>query len=352
MSLQNPIRTALLSYGMSGEIFHAPLLSVHQGFLLTKIMERSSDKARHRYPEVSIVRTLDEVLADKTVELVIVNTPHATHADLAFSVLDAGKHVIVEKPFTTTVEEGRRLMARAKEKGLQLAVFQSRRWDGDFMTVRKIIQSGRLGRIVEFEAHYDRYRPVVDHKIWKEIPGAGSGILYNLGAHMIDQALVLFGLPSYIDARLGIQRIGGTSDDFYDLRLQYDDGMLVILKSSYLVREHGPRYVIHGEAGSFRKYGLDPQEQALKEGAVPGTAGWGAELPAYYGTLTTTIDGLAFTSAVETLAGNYGAFYDAIYSAIREGKALPVTAEEALQVIRLIALAVQSNKEKKALPVR
>lgn len=351
MATHRPIATALLSYGMSGEVFHAPLLTAHRGFSLVKILERTKDKARQRYPEVKVVRSLEAILADDAIELVVVNTPHNTHADLTAQVLDAGKHVIVEKPFTNNVGEGERLVALAQSRNLMLSIFQNRRWDGDFMTVQQVIKAGVLGSVVELEAHYDRYRPTVDYATWKEKNEPGSGILYNLGAHMIDQALVLFGMPRRLTAHVGIQRPGGEAEDFYDIRMEYDH-CSVILKSSYVVREPGPRYQVHGMNGSFVKHGLDPQEEALKEGKTPGGPQWGADQSNIWGKLNTTLaGGLHVDGKIETVHGNYLGFYDNIYEHLREGKPLAVTAGQALQVIRIIELAQKSSREQKTISI-
>lgn len=343
MSLQS-INTAILSYGMSGEIFHAPLLTAHKGFQLTTILERSKDKARLRYPATKIVRSIDEILKDDAIELVIVNTPHESHLELTTRVLEAGKHAVVEKPFVISSAEGEELITLAKRKNLVLTAFQNRRWDGDFKTVKKVLSSGVLGKVVEFEAHYDRYRPEVDRSTWKELKGVAAGILYNLGSHLIDQALDLFGMPESVTALTGIQREGGEAEDFYDIRMKYPQHY-VTLKSSYLVREHGPRYIIHGVKGSFIKNGLDPQEQALKEGGLPGALTWGTESSEWWGTLNTEIDSLHYTGKVETLPGNYLEFYDAVYAAVREGKEPVVTAREATNVIKIIELVTLSSKE-------
>ncbi|HEX5168424.1 MAG TPA: Gfo/Idh/MocA family oxidoreductase [Cyclobacteriaceae bacterium] len=344
MTLSNPITAAILSYGMSGEIFHAPLLSAHPGFRLVKILERSKDKARLRYPDVAVVRALEDVLADDRVELVIVNTPHDSHFDLTKKVLEAGKHAIVEKPFVTCSAEGQQLIALASGKKLILSGFQNRRWDGDFKTIQKVIEEGMLGPLVECEVHYDRYRPEVDFTTWKESNGPSSGILYNLGSHLIDQALTLFGMPESLTAMKGAQRKGGGADDFYDIRLKYKNHH-VILKSSYLVRESGPRFILHGINGSFIKYGIDPQEQALKESGIPGSAGWGREAEQDWGTINTQLNSLHYKGKIETLPGNYLEFYDNIYSAIREGKDLAVKPEQALAVIKIIEAVIVSSSE-------
>ena len=348
--ISNPITTALLSYGMSGEIFHAPLLAAHEGFQLKSVVERSQDKVRHRYPQVKSIKDRKEILQDDSIELVIVNTPNETHHSYVIEALEAGKHVIVEKPFTVTAKEADELIALAKKKAKILTVFQSRRWDGDFMTVQKVVKDKLVGKIAEFEAHYDRFRNYIEANTWKEELKPGTGILYNLGSHMLDQVLVLFGMPLEVDARVGIQRPAGKVDDYYDIRLMYD-GFLVIVKSSYLVREQGPRYVLHGTEGSFVKYGIDPQEQALKDGKMPGSAGWGVENKSEWGKINSTIKGTHVEDKIETLTGNYSGFYQNVYEAIRENKPLAVKPEEARQVIHLIELCYESNKLRRAIKI-
>lgn len=345
--MYSPINTALLSYGMSGEIFHAPFLSVHSGFHLKKVVERSKKKINQRYSQVISVADKSDVFNDESIELVIVNTPNETHYPLVKEALNAGKHVIVEKPFTVTSAEAEKLISFANAKNKILTVFQSRRFDGDFKTLQKVIKDGWVGKIVEFEAHYDRFRNYIEPNTWKEGIKPGTGILYNLGSHMLDQVLVLFGKPNEVDARIGIQRPHGAVDDFYDIRLSYND-LLVIVKSSYLVREQGPRYILHGVKGSFVKYGIDPQEQDLKEGKLPDSAGWGREDEKGWGKINSTINGVDVEKKIETLPGNYKEFYDNVYDAIRNQKTLIVKPEEAKEVIRLIEACYESNKLKKA----
>lgn len=345
--MNSPINTALLSYGMSGEIFHAPFLSVHSGFHLKKVVERSKKKINQRYSQVISVADKSDVFNDESIELVIVNTPNETHYPLVKEALNAGKHVIVEKPFTVTSAEAEKLISFANAKNKILTVFQSRRFDGDFKTLQKVIKDGWVGKIVEFEAHYDRFRNYIEPNTWKEEIKPGTGILYNLGSHMLDQVLVLFGKPNEVDARIGIQRPHGAVDDFYDIRLSYND-LLVIVKSSYLVREQGPRYILHGVKGSFVKYGIDPQEQDLKEGKLPDSAGWGREDEKGWGKINSTINGVDVEKKIETLPGNYKEFYDNVYDAIRNQKTLIVKPEEAKEVIRLIEACYESNKLKKA----
>jgi scyllo-inositol 2-dehydrogenase (NADP+) len=345
----SPIITALLSYGMSGEVFHAPLIVSNPNFQLKSVGERSIFKVNQRYPSVKSVKSYADILNDESVELVVVNTPNETHYSFTKEALEAGKHVIVEKPFTVTAEEANQLIALSKEKKKILTVFQSRRWDGAFLTLQQVVKDGAVGKVVEFEAHYDRFRNYIEPNTWKEEAKPGTGILYNLGSHMLDQAIVLLGMPDEVDARVGAHRPGGKVADYYDIRLTYKD-ILVIVKSSYLVKEQGPRYILHGTEGSFVKYGDDPQEQALKDGQLPGI-NWGLEDKKWWGKLNSTVNGVAVEEKVETLPGNYPAFYQNIFEAIREGKPLAVKPEESRDVIRLIEMCYESNQLRKAIKV-
>ncbi|HEU5148545.1 MAG TPA: Gfo/Idh/MocA family oxidoreductase [Chryseosolibacter sp.] len=343
---QRKIKTSLLSYGMSGEVFHGPLLEAHSGFEIVSVMQRNPAKpARHPY---RVVNDFEEILSDESVELVVVNTPNDSHHRYAAQALKASKHVIVEKPFTVTVQEADELIELAKQQKRMLTVFQNRRWDADFLTVRKVLDAELLGKLVECEIHYDRYRNYIEPDTWKEEAKAGTGILYNLGSHLIDQALVLFGMPRYVDARIGIQRPGGRVDDFFDIRLEYD-GFLTILKSSYLVREQGPRFILHGTEGSFLKAGIDPQEQALKDKKTPGMAGWGAEDKQWWGKLNTTVNNKHIEGPYETVPGNYLSFYDNVYDVLVNGGPLAVKAEESRNVILLIEACQESNRKRSAL---
>ncbi len=335
------IKTALCSFGMSGKVFHAPLLTAHKGFALESVWQRTKHDARDTYPSIRIERSLEAILADPEIELVIVNTPEPTHFSFAQAALAAGKHVVVEKAFTSTLAEAETLIELSQQKGKVLSVFQNRRWDADFLTLQKVIQEELVGRIVELEIHYDRYRTFIQDS-WKEEPETGGSLLYNLGAHLIDQALVLFGLPEKVFADLAIQRTGGKIHDYFSVMLYYP-GHKVILKSSYLVREPGPRYQLWGEKGTFYKWGLDPQEDALKAGISPLGQDWGQEPKSEQGLLHTEMNGLPFRGRIESLPGNYLAYYDSIYAAIREGAELAVTAAQARNVMRVIEAALQSH---------
>jgi len=336
------INTALCSYGMSGMVFHGPLLEVHPGFRITKILERKRRISEGKHPDAVIVRDLSAVVEDPDVEMVVVNTPDHLHAEMARSALEAGKHVVVEKPFTLDPADGEELIGLAREKGVLLSVFQNRRWDGDFLTVKEIIQTGKLGRLVEYESHFDRYRTAIQPS-WKDL-STGTGTLYNLGSHLVDQALHLFGMPGRLFCDSRLLRDGARTDDSFDLLLHYP-GFKCLLRSSYLVREPGPRFILHGTDGSFLKWGIDPQEEALKEGAVPGTVGWGEEPEPEWGRINTTFFGERLDGKYPTLPGNYLAFYDALHGAIRKGDPLPVDPAEALNVVRIIQAAYRSSRE-------
>jgi scyllo-inositol 2-dehydrogenase (NADP+) len=347
--MSKQINTAFASFGMSGLVFHGPLLSIHNGFHIHKILERSKNLSKSRYPEATVVRNFDDLLTDD-IELVIVNTPDHTHYEYTKKALEAGKHVVVEKPFVQNTELGKELIDLADKKGLVLTVFQNRRWDGDFMTVRKVIESKMLGKLVEYEAHFDRYRNFIQPDTWKEDPGTGTGILFNLGSHMIDQAVVLFGKPAFVSADIRHMRPGSKVDDYYDINLFYDD-VKVKVKSSYLVREEGPRYILHGTEGSFLKWGIDPQEAALKKGGLPTDEGWGVEDEEDWGVLNTGLDGLHMEGRIETLTGDYSRFYKNVYETICNGAELAVKPKESLLGVEIINAAFESNKAGKRIQI-
>lgn len=340
------INAALCSYGMSGVVFHGPLLRTHPGFTITKILERSKNESEGKHPGALIVRSYEAILEDPEVELVVVNTPDHLHLEMAGQALRAGKHVVVEKPFTLQAEHGNQLIALAKENGVELTVFQNRRWDGDFLTVREIIRSGKLGRLVDFESHFDRYRTEIQES-WKD-RSTGTGTLYNLGSHLVDQALQLFGMPEHLYCESRMLRDGALTDDSYDLFLHYPK-FKCQLRSSYLVKVPGPRFTLHGTGGSYLKWGIDPQEAALKAGEIPGAEGWGKETESDWGIINAFADGSFSEGTYPTHSGNYLAFYDNLYEAIRENKALAVTPEQARDVIRIIEAAYESSKEKKVM---
>jgi scyllo-inositol 2-dehydrogenase (NADP+) len=348
--MKKVIKTGLFSYGMSGMVFHAPLLHTHPDFVIKKILQRNSDSSKEKYPYVELARDYRELLDDPDIELVIVNTPDHTHYEFTRESLEAGKHVIVEKPFTLTVEEGEKLIKLARKKGKILSIFQNRRWDGDFLTVKKIVEEKLLGRLVEFESHFDRYRNYIKDN-WKEDPSCKSGTLYNLGSHTIDQALVLFGMPEYVNADIRILRKGGKVDDSFDIRLGYRD-IKVTVRGGYLVREQGPRYILHGTEGSFLKSGIDPQEEKLTQGHFPDETDWGIDPEENWGILNTTVNGLHFRGRIETFPGTYSDYYTNIYNVLASGKELMVKPRESLNVIKIIQAAYESSKSKETIGLK
>ncbi len=346
-----PIKTAICSFGMSGRVFHAPFLHVNPGFELYSVWEREKNLAAAIYPTIRTCRELPELLGDPATELVIVNTPNYTHYDYTKLALQAGKHVIVEKPFTITEAQGLELIELAKQTGKKLSSYQSRRFDSDFRTVRRIVESGVLGKIVEAEIHYDRFTPTLSPKVHKETPGPGTGLLYDLGAHLIDQALQLFGDPEAVFADLFIIRDNSKVDDYMEVLLYYP-GLRVRLKSSYLVREPLPAYSVFGHKGTFIKTRADVQEKHLLAGEAPTGDDWGVEPVSEQGLLHTEVDGKVIRERVPTEKGSYMDYFNGMYEAIRNNAPLPVTAEQGLRIIRVIEKAYQSRAEKKIVPFK
>ena len=342
----NKIKTALLSFGMSGKVFHAPFIALHPGFELMGSWERTKKLIQEEYPEVISYPTLESILEDASIELVIVNTPVATHYEYAKKVLLAGKHAIVEKAFTTTVAEAKELADLAKEKGLKLAVFQNRRWDSDFKTVREVFLSENLGEIVEAEFHFDRYNPILSPKVHKETVNDGAGILKDLGPHIIDQALYLFGFPKAVMGDVRITRTDSLVDDWIDICLYYDN-LRVRLKAGFFVREANPAYVLHGKKGSFLKPRGDIQEDELKLNKKPNLDSWGTEDIALKGILHTEIKGEIINKKTPTQQGNYYDFFDGVYHSIINNSPEPVTAQEGVQVMKIIEAVIESNAQQK-----
>ena len=343
-----PINTALCSFGMSGYVFHAPFIEVHPAFNLYGVWERTKNNAQAKYPNIKTFRTLEEMLADQNIELVVVNTPSVTHYDFAKQAINSGKNVVVEKPFTATVEQAKELIQLAKEKNVALSVYHNRRYDSDFKTVKKILDEGWLGNIVEAEIHYDRYDPGLSYKLHKEIPTAAVGSIYDLGSHLIDQALVLFGMPNAVFADLDTYRPNSKVGDYFDIKLFYSTHR-VILKSSYYVREALPGNIMNGTKGTFIKSKADIQEAELQAGKIPGSKDWGAEPDKEKGLLHTEKDGKIIREQIPTLNGDYMEYYEGIYQALRNNGLVPVTGTEGMDVIRVIEAALKSNREKKVI---
>ncbi len=339
---------ALCSFGMSGLVFHAPFIEAHPRFNLYAVWERSAKTASSYYPAIISFNTLDELLSDKAIDMVIVNTPNYTHFEFAKKALEAGKHVLVEKAFTVTVKEAEELINIAETNNRQLAVFQNRRYDSDFKTVKKIVDEKLLGDIIEAEFHFDRYKPALSPKQHKETAIPGSGLLHDLGPHLIDQALYLFGLPGYVSGVLRTVRPGSIVNDYFDITLLYDT-FSVRLKSSLLVKEILPAYILHGTKGSFTKERADVQEDNLKIGLKPGSATWGIEPETACGFLNLESTG---KTGIASLPGNYMEFYDDLHEALKNGNKLPVTGLDGLLVIQVIESVIESNATKKMVSMK
>lgn len=342
------IKTALLSYGMSGRVFHAPFIALHKGFQLTGSWERSTKLIQQHYPGTQSYPSLEAVLADDEVKLVVVNTPTSTHYDYAKQALLAGKDVIVEKAFTTTVAEAVELKSLSEKLGCKISVYQNRRWDSDFKTVQKIKNDKVLGDIIEAEIHFDRYKAGLSHKQHKEIPQPGAGTLNDLGPHLIDQALYLFGMPQSVFADVRTTRAGSQVDDWFDIYLYYPS-LRVRLRAGLLIKEPGPGFILNGTKGSFIKSRADVQETNLQAGMKPGIINWGEEPESESGLLHTEINGKSVREKIPTLKGNYYDYYNAVYNAITENKAMPVTCDDGINVMKIIEGAVKSNKEKRVI---
>ncbi|MBD2846934.1 oxidoreductase [Paenibacillus sp. IB182496] len=341
------IEVGVIGYGLSGSVFHAPLIAATDGLRLAAFVSSDPAKVHRDYPGASVYDSVDALVAREELDVIVVSSPSRTHYDYAKQALKAGKHVIVEKPFTATAAEAEELIALAQQRGLVLTVYQNRRWDGDFLTVRRLVDEGLLGRITRYEAHYDRFRPEPNPGIWKEQDEPGTGILYDLGSHIIDQALTLFGAPETVWADLGMEREGSRIVDRYHVVLGYASGLRAILQSGSLVLRQGPRYQVHGDGGSFVKSGLDPQEQQLKDGLQPGAPDWGRDRPQTYGELTRMTGGLTLHSKVETVVGSYERFYEGVVRAVTEGAPPPVAAADGLRTIQVIEAALRSHAEQR-----
>lgn len=344
--MKNQIITAIASFGMSGQVFHGPSLKVNSGFLVSSIFERSKNISKKIFPEAKIVRSFDEILNDSNIELIIINTPDSLHFEMAKKAFEAGKNVVIEKPVTLQSAEAEELIKVAQTNNVIFTVYQNRRWDGDFRTVQKVLSENKLGRLVEFESHFDRYRTFITPDTWKEEGDEYSGVLYNLGSHLVDQAFVLFGKPEAVTAHLKIVRTGGTVYDYFDIRLEYKS-FAALLKCSYLVKNAGPRFTLHGELGTFYKSGIDSQEELLKSGELPNSEDWGTEPPDEWGIIFYNQEGEEVEDLVETVPGDYNIFYNNIYDVLRNGAELLVKPFEAVEVLKILEACLQSNREKR-----
>ena len=345
MSENKRIKVGLIGFGVAAKFMHAPFLATNDSYEVVAVLERHKNESQQLFPQATVVRNMEELLGINETELIIVTTPNDTHLPYALQGLQEGKHVVLEKPFTITSEDALQLIEATKQSGKILSVFQNRRYVSDFLTIKEVLNKNLLGTVHEFEGHYHRFRPEARPGAWREEAKPGSGILYDLGSHLIDQALVLFGLPKTITADIRMQRPHAQADDYFDLRLDY--GFLkVILKAGMLVREPGPRYQIHGTKGSFIKYGEDPQEVLLRAGVLPTAPDWGVESEEIYGLLHTEINGTIVKEKYPSQTGNYGYYYQHLHDTISGKLPLREKPEHGYNTIKLIELALQSQKSK------
>jgi predicted dehydrogenase len=347
------IGVALIGYGFVGENFHAPLIASTDELKLAVVSSSKPEKVHERFPYVTVADTPEAAITDPQTDLVVIASPNTSHVPLATAALNAGKHVVVDKPFTITTEEARGLAKLATEKQRVLSVFHNRRWDADYLTLRKLIADDVLGEINFFESHIDRFRPTVRDR-WREQAGPGSGLWYDLGPHMIDQALQLFGMPETVQATIFGQRPGAQTDDYAHVILGYSRGLQVVLHGSMLAAGGSARFLIHGSTASWSKFGIDVQEPQLISGMRPGDAGWGVD--PITGTLftgaTSGRNELATESAVPNEVGSYEHYYAGIRDVILGRGPNPVPVEEAIQVMVVLEAALASAKTGQKQPVR
>ena len=340
------IEVGLVGFGLAGRAFHAPVIRAVPGLHLAAIVQRSGSEAAENYPDVRIVRNLDELLSIAEIRLVVIATPNETHYPFARQCLEAGRDVVVDKPFTTTLEEAKLLVQLAKKTKRLLTVYQNRRYDGDFQAIRQLLEAGTLGRIVRFETAYDRYRPQLKPGAWREAARPGSGILFDIAPHLIDHALVLFGLPEAVTADVRIERENAAADDAFDVTLHYSNGMRAALRSSILAAAPRPRFVLLGTQGSFVKQTFDRQEMNLRRGYIPAGKPWGYETEEEWGVLTIPAGDSFENRRIPSASCDYRDYYSNLRDAILGRAALAVTPEWSLDVMRLLEVARESSKRR------
>lgn len=353
--MRRKYKIGLIGFSIGGYVFHAPFIDGNPDLELYKVTARKPEQQAmlaERYPEAIGVLSADEIIQDKEVDLVVVATSNDVHYSLAKSALEAGKHVVVEKPFTNTTAEADELIALAKKKGILLSVHHNARFHSDFKTVKRLIEEGAVGRLVNYEARYDRFRNYLRAGAWREKDLPGSGIHYDLGAHLIDQALQLFGHPESVYADLRVQRNGAEAVDDFEIILSYP-GLKVSLKGQMLAKIPTTRYALFGMDGTFMKPGTDPQEERLRNGAKPHlTTDWGQEPETSYGRLSVVKDGIEMEETIPSEVGTGQEFYRNMAAALKGEEPLHVQPEQARDVIRIIELAEQSWDERRTVDFR
>ncbi len=353
--MQEPIQVGVVGFGLAGRVFHTAVVEATPGLQLRCVVQRSGDDARRQYPDIQCARSVDEMLANVGIQLVVIATPNYSHFELAKQCLHAQRHVVIDKPFTLTSDEAAQLIHLARHRKLLLTAYQNRRWDGDFQSVLQVLASGELGRVVSFESHYDRFRPEPRRDVWREDGGPGGGVLFDLGPHVIDQALQLFGDPAAIRASVRIERDNAAVDDAWDIFLKYEHPhpMSVLLRSTLTACVPGPRYVIHGTRGSFVKWGIDPQEDQIKSGMSFDDPAYGLEPESAWGELTLCGDARipCASRRIPTPRSDYRGFYANVRDALLGKAELAVRPEQAWRTTRLIELARESSAQGRRLHV-
>lgn len=352
--MKKVIKTGIIGFGLSGRVFHAPFIEVVDGFELSKISTANPERAKQAkstYPNTTIVDKAEDIINDPDIDLVIVTSPNTVHFKWAKEALLANKHVVVEKPFTVSLAEAEELVQLSKEKNRIATVYHNRRFTSDTKTVKKIMDSGVLGDIVDYETHFDRYRIDARPGAWREEALPGSGIFYDLGSHLVDQSLYFFGMPQAVTAHIKAMREWAKADDSFDIKLHYPTHTAT-LKSTMIAKIQGPTYLVHGTKGSFIKYGLDVQEANLDKGEIPNTTNWGREPESIWGTLHTECNGVEVQSIIESEHGDYRDYFKNLRDAIWGKSNIAVSAEEGANVMKIIELAIQSNKERRTIEVK
>jgi scyllo-inositol 2-dehydrogenase (NADP+) len=343
------INVGLIGFGLAGRAFHAQVISRVPGMRLAAILQRKGDEAAAAYPDAKIVRSLDELLALPDIQLIVIASPNETHAPFARTALAAGRDVVVDKPFTTSYAEAVDLVHLAEKTGRSLTVYQNRRYDGDFQAIRELVAAGTLGRIVRFETNYDRFRPNFKPNAWREKAAPGAGILFDIGPHVIDHSIVLFGLPEAITADARIERQGGLADDAFDIMFHYPNSLRAVLSSNILAATPRPRFLLFGTKGSFLKQTVDPQENNLRFGKLSEKGSWGAEPEENWGLLTLSDDTNTTQRRIPSGTGDYRDFYANVRDVL-EGKAKPfVSLSHALDVMRALELCHASSEQRRTL---
>ena len=344
------IEVGVVGFGLGGRAFHAPIIHQVSGMRIAAIVQRSGNVSQQFYPDAKIVRDLDQMLAMKEISLVAIATPNETHFSFAKRCLEAGRHVVVDKPFTNTLAEARELVALAKKQNRILTVYQDRRFDGDFRTVKKMLADDTLGRVLSFKTAFDRCRPVVNKNTWKEKAALGSGVFYDLGPHLVDQSLQLFGPPEQVLADIRIEREGSVIEDAFDLTFYYRNGLRTYMNASTLAPDPRPHYRIQGTKGVYVKQGLDPQEALLRADQPATGENWGVEPENEWGTLTRWPSGELSKETLPTLRGDYRDYYAQVRDAILGKAKPPVSFDEALQLMYTLELCIESGRKCAPLP--